>query len=201
MSKIAVIIANLFEDSEYTEPAKEFRNAGHELVHVGLKPGETVKGKKKGTPVRIEKSFEDISTGDFDALLIPGGYSPDQLRADDRAVQFVREFVESGKPVFAICHAPQILITADVIRGRKVTGWKSIIQDIKNAGADFLDQEVVEDGNLISSRHPGDLPAFIEASLNHLAQQPLPDCTVAPSAEQARAYNEDEPCDDARGKL
>jgi len=169
MSKIAVIIANLFEDSEYTEPAKEFRNAGHELVHVGLKSGETVKGKKKSTPVMIEKSFEDISTGDFDALLIPGGYSPDQLRADDRAVRFVREFVESGKPVFAICHAPQILITADVIRGRKLTGWKSIIQDIKNAGADFLDQEVVEDGNLISSRHPGDLPAFIEAALDHLA--------------------------------
>ena len=200
MSKICVIIANLFEDSEYTEPAKKFRNAGHELVHVGLESGETVKGKKKDTPVKIEKSVADVSIDDFDALLIPGGYSPDQLRADDRSVQFVREFFESGKPVFAICHGPQLLITADVIRGRKVTGWKSIVQDIKNAGADFLDQEVVEDGNLVSSRHPGDLPAFIEASLKHLARHPLPDCTVAPSAEQARAYNEDEPCDDARGK-
>lgn len=199
MSKIAVMIDNLFEDSEYTEPAKEFLNAGHKLVHVGLKSGETVKGKKKDTPVMIEKSVEDVSVDNFDALLIPGGYSPDRLRADDRAVQFAKNFFESGKPVFAICHGPQLLITADVLRGRKVTGWKSIVQDIKNAGANFLDQEVVVDGNLISSRHPGDLPAFIKASLNHLVQQPLPHCTVAPSAEQARGYNEDEPCDDARG--
>lgn len=168
MSKIAVIIAHLFEDSEYTEPAEKFRNAGHELLHVGLKSGKTVKGKNKGTPVKIEQSVKDVSVGDFDALLIPGGYSPDQLRADDKAVQFVKEFFESGKPVFAICHGPQLLITADVIRGRKVTGWKSIVQDIKNAGAEFLDQEVVVDGNLVSSRHPGDLPAFIQAALEQL---------------------------------
>jgi protease I len=200
MSKIAVIISDLFEDSEYVEPAKEFRNAGHELIHIGLKEGETVKGKKKGTPVEIERSVEDVSADEFDALLIPGGYSPDKLRADDRAVQFTKDVFESGKPVFTICHGPQLLITADVIKKRKITGWKSIAQDIKNAGAVFLDQAVVEDRNLISSRHPGDLPAFIKASLDQLAQQPLPNCTVAPSAEQARAYNEDEPCDDARGK-
>ena len=200
MSNIAVIIADLFEDSEYTEPAKAFQNAGHTLIHVGLKSGDTVKGKKNNTPVDIEKSVEDISINDFDALLIPGGYSPDKLRAHDKAVRFVKDFFESGKPIFAICHGPQLLITADVLEGRKVTGWKSIVQDIKNAGADFLDQEVVEDQNLISSRHPGDLPAFIKASLDCLAQQSLPDCTVAPSAEHARAYHEDEPCDDGRGK-
>jgi protease I len=198
MSKIAVIIENLFEDSEYTEPAKAFKDAGHELVHIGFKSGDTVKGKKKNTPVNIDKSIGDAAIDDFDALLIPGGYSPDKLRADDTAVTFVKEFFESGKPLFSICHGPQLLITADVLRGRKVTGWKSIVQDIKNAGADFLDQDVVEDGNLVSSRHPGDLPAFIKASL-HLLAQPLPNCTVAPSAEQARGYNEDEPCDDARG--
>jgi protease I len=90
------------------------------------------------------------------------------LRVDDAAVKFVREFVERDKPVFAICHAPQLLITAQVLQGRKITGWKSIIQDIKNAGAEFIDQEVVEDGNLISSRHPGDLPAFIKAALKKL---------------------------------
>jgi len=83
-------------------------------------------------------------------------------------MQFTKEFVESGKPVFAICHAPQLLITADVIRGRTITGWKSVIQDIKNAGAEFIDREVVEDGNLVSSRSPGDLPAFIEACLKKL---------------------------------
>jgi protease I len=163
MSKVAVMITHMFEDSEYARPAEAFKKAGHELVHVGLKRGETVKGLKKGTPVKVDKIPKDIQVGDFDALLIPGGYSPDLLRAHEDAVQFVRDFVQSGKPVCLICHAPQLLITAQVLRGRKVTGWKSIIQDIKNAGAEFIDQEVVEDGNLISSRSPADLPAFIRA--------------------------------------
>jgi protease I len=168
VSKIAVMITDMFEDSEYSEPAKAFKEGGHELVHVGLKAGEGVKGKKQGTPVEIDKGVKDVSVEEFDALLIPGGYSPDKLRADEDAVRFTKEFMESGKPVFAICHAPQLLITADVIRGRRITGWKSIIQDIKNAGAEFLDREVVEDGNLVSSRSPADLPAFIEASLKKL---------------------------------
>jgi protease I len=168
MSHIAVIITDMFEDSEYTEPAKAFEKAGHTLTHVGLEAGSTVTGKKDGTPVKIDASVGNVSAGDFDALLIPGGYSPDKLRVDESAVAFAKDFMESGKPVFAICHAGQLLITADVIRGRKMTGWKSIVQDIKNAGAEFLDQEVVEDNNLVSSRHPGDLPAFIDASLKHL---------------------------------
>ncbi|MDI6885628.1 MAG: type 1 glutamine amidotransferase domain-containing protein [archaeon] len=168
MSTIAVIITDLFEDVEYTKPAEAFRKAGHELIHVGLKGGTTVRGKKAGTPVKIDRAVNEVSVDDFDSLLIPGGYSPDKLRVDDDAVNFVRAFVESDKPVFAICHAPQLLITAQVLQGRKITGWKSIIQDIKNAGAEFIDREVVEDGNLISSRHPGDLPAFIKASLKKL---------------------------------
>lgn len=168
MGKIAVIIADLFEDSEYTNPAEAFLAAGHDLIHVGFEEGKTVKGKKKETPVTIDLAVAEASVDDFDALLIPGGYSPDQLRADENAVRFVRSFVESNKPVFSICHGPQILITADVLRGRKITGYKSIIQDIKNAGADFQDEEVVEDGNLVSSRTPEDLPAFIQASLAKL---------------------------------
>ena len=168
MSKIAVIITDLFEDSEYTEPAKAFRDAGHDLIHIGFEKGNTVKGKKKGTPVKIDRALDEVSAGDFDALLIPGGFSPDQLRADENAVGFVRDFMENDKPVFSICHGPQLLITADVIRGKKITGYTSIIQDLKNAGAEFLDQEVVEDGNLVSSRNPGDLPAFINASLAKL---------------------------------
>ena len=168
MSKIAVIITDMFEDSEYTEPAKAFKEAGHELIHIGLKAGKTVKGKAKQTPVTIEQAVSEAKISDFDALLIPGGYSPDRLRTNEDAVRFTRHFVETGKPVFAICHAPQLLITAQVIRGRTITGWKSIIQDIKNAGAEFRDQEVVEDENLISSRSPKDLPAFIEASLRKL---------------------------------
>ena len=168
MSHVAVIIDEMFEDSEYTEPAKAFEKAGHKLTHVGLEAGKTVKGKKDGTPVKIDQAIDGTSVGDYDALLIPGGYSPDKLRAHDNAVKFAREFMKSGKPVFAICHAGQLLVTADVIRGRKMTGWKSIVQDLKNAGAEYFDQEVVEDDNLVSSRHPGDLPAFIEASLKRL---------------------------------
>jgi len=168
MSIIAVIITDLFEDSEYAQPAAAFRKAGHEIVHVGLKAGETVRGKKQGTPVEIDRGVKDVSVEEFDALLIPGGYSPDKLRVDEDAVRFAGDFVKSGKPVFAICHAPQLLITADVIRGRRITGWKSVIQDIRNAGAEFVDREVVEDGNLVSSRSPADLPAFIEACLKRL---------------------------------
>jgi protease I len=168
MSRVAVIITDMFEDSEYTSPAAAFRDKGHELVHIGLAGGKTVKGKKEGTPVKVDKAVKDVAVADFDALFIPGGYSPDKLRVHEDAVRFTRAFFRSGKPVFAICHAPQLLITADVLRGRRLTGWKSIIQDIKNAGAEFLDQEVVEDDNLISSRHPGDLPAFIDACLKKL---------------------------------
>ncbi len=168
MSHIAVIIDEWFEDSEYTDPVKAFKENGHQITHVGLEAGKTVKGKKKDTPVVIDKDLNNVSEDDFDALLIPGGFSPDKLRAHENAVRFTRDFVEKGKPVFSICHGPQLLITADVIRGRKITGWTSIIQDIKNAGAEFIDAEVVEDGNIVSSRNPNDLPAFIKASLAKL---------------------------------
>lgn len=168
MSRVAVLITDMFEDSEYARPAAAFAKAGHELVHVGLKAGATVKGVKKGSPVKVQKTAKEVKVADFDALFIPGGYSPDKLRVDEAVVKFAREFVQSGKPVCLICHAPQLLITAQVLKGRKITGWKSIIQDIKNAGAEFLDQEVVEDGNLVSSRSPADLPAFIKACLKRL---------------------------------
>ena len=168
MSKVAVIIDDMFEDVEYTQPAEAFKKEGHELVHIGLKEGKEVTGKKKGTKVLIDSSVRDVSPDDFDALLIPGGYSPDRLRADDEAVIFTRRFMDSGKPVFSICHGPQLLISANKIRGRKITGWKSIVQDIKNAGALYEDKEVVVDGNLISSRQPSDLPAFINAALDRL---------------------------------
>ncbi|MCJ7602591.1 MAG: type 1 glutamine amidotransferase [Desulfobulbaceae bacterium] len=169
MARVAVIIADLFEDSEYTEPADAFRKAGHEVIHVGLLEGQTVHGKKKNTAVSIDLAVRDVRAADFDALLIPGGYSPDKLRADSHAVEFVRQFMEKNKPVFSICHGPQLLITARSLEGRKVTGWKSIRQDIIYAGARFIDEEMVEDGNLITSRSPGDLPAFIRACLAKLA--------------------------------
>lgn len=170
MAKIAVIITNMFEDSEYGEPVKAFKNAGHEIVHVGIKAGDTVRGIKKNTPVVIDKAVEGLKIDDFDALLIPGGYSPDGLRIHDEAVRFTREFAESGKPVFSICHAPQLLITARVLKGRKIAGWKSVKEDIINAGAEFIDREVVEDGNIISSRSPADLVPFIKACLARLSK-------------------------------
>ena len=168
MARIAVIIADMFEDSEYAEPAAAFRKAGHEIVHVGLKAGVGVKGAKKGTEVIVDKAVKNAAVSEFDALLIPGGYSPDKLRVNEDAVRFAGEFVESGKPVFVICHGPQLLITARVLQGRKITGWKSVKQDIINAGAEFIDRDVVDDGNLLSSRSPADLPAFIAAALGKL---------------------------------
>jgi protease I len=168
MATIAVIIDDMFEDSEYQKPADEFRKAGHDIEHVGLKRGAVVRGKKEGMEVKIDRPVSDAEVDDYDALLIPGGYSPDRLRVDRDAVHFAREFVRSGKPVFVICHGAQLLITADVLRGRKITGWKSIVQDIKNAGAEYLDREVVVDGNLVSSRMPDDLPSFVKESLKKL---------------------------------
>ncbi len=170
MSKIAILLTDLFEDIEYTTPASAFDKAGHEIIHVGLKKGSVAKGKKNETPVKIDKSLNEVTIDDFDALFIPGGYSPDKLRSHDEAVDFVSEFVDSGKPVFTICHAPQLLISANAVNGRKITGWKSIIQDLKNAGATYLDKEVVVDNNLVSSRSPDDLTAFIDASLKKLGK-------------------------------
>jgi len=158
----------MFEDVEYSRPATAFKKAGHELIHVGLSEGKTVTGKKQETTVTIDMAAEDASPDDFDALLIPGGYSPDKLRAHEAPVAFVRAFVETGKPVFFICHGAQLLITARVAEGRTMTGWTSIVQDIKNAGATYRDASVVVDGNFVSSRHPGDLDDFIKASLGKL---------------------------------
>lgn len=166
--RVAVMLENYFEDSEYAQPAKAFREAGHMLVHLGLEKGAIVKGKESKVQVSIDEPVDKAVVEAFDALFIPGGYSPDRLRGDEKAVAFARAFMLSGKPVFAICHAAQLLITADVLKGRKVTGWKSIVQDIKNAGAFYRDEEVVEDGNLISSRGPRDIPAFVKACLHTL---------------------------------
>ena len=170
LSKIAVLITDMFQDVEYEQPAEAFRNAGHQLVLVGLKANAVIKGEH-GATVTVDRAVRDVSVSDFDALFIPGGYSPDKLRVNPDAVRFAKNFVESNKPVFAICHAAQILITAQVLEGRRVTGWISIIQDIKNAGAEYVDAEVVVDGNIVSSRKPDDIPAFVRASLEMLGRK------------------------------
>ncbi|ALB61417.1 type 1 glutamine amidotransferase domain-containing protein [Cronobacter dublinensis] len=167
--KIAVLITDEFEDSEFTSPAAEYRKAGHEVITIEKEAGKTVTGKQGEATVTIDKSIDDVSPADFDALLLPGGHSPDSLRGDDRFVTFTRDFVNTGKPVFAICHGPQLLISADVIRGRKLTAVKPIVIDVKNAGAEFFDQEVVIDKDqLVTSRTPEDLPAFNREALRLL---------------------------------
>lgn len=167
--KIAVLITDEFEDSEFTSPAEAYRKAGHEVVTIEKEAGKTVTGKQGEAKVKIDKAIDEVSPEEFDALLLPGGHSPDSLRGDDRFVTFTREFVDSGKPVFAICHGPQLLISADVIRGRKLTAVKPIVVDVKNAGAEFFDQEVVIDKDqLVTSRTPDDLPAFNREALRLL---------------------------------
>ena len=168
MALVGVVIDEMFEDVEYTKPAEAFKAAGHSLLHIGIMEGQIVKGKRKSITVKIDKSISEIKSDNLDAILIPGGCSPDHLRGYESAVKFIKDYFQTGKPIFAICHAPQILITAQVLEGRRVTGWKSIIQDIKNAGAIYVDNEVVEDDNLISSRGPRDIPAFIKTSLKRL---------------------------------
>ncbi|HZG71551.1 MAG TPA: type 1 glutamine amidotransferase domain-containing protein [Chondromyces sp.] len=167
--KIATLVTDLFEDSEYTEPAKAYKEAGHEVVTIEKEKGKTVKGKQGQATVTIDESIDQVNPDDFDALFIPGGFSPDQLRADDRFVQFAKTFMDAKKPVFAICHGPQLLITAKTLEGRDATGYKSIRVDMEYAGANFADKEVVVCQNqLVTSRTPDDIPAFTRESLKLL---------------------------------
>lgn len=167
--KIATLITNMFEDVEYTEPAKAYKEAGHEVVTIELEAGKTVKGKQEEATVTIDKGIADVNPEEFDALFIPGGFSPDQLRSDDRVVAFTKSFMDADKPVFAICHGPQLLITAKTLEGRAATGYKSIKVDMEYAGANYKDEEVVVcKEQLVTSRTPDDIPAFIRESLKLL---------------------------------
>lgn len=167
--KIACVITDMFEDVEYTDPVKAFEDAGHEVVTIEKKKGNEVTGKQKEVTVKIDESIDNVNPEDYDALFIPGGFSPDQLRADDRFVTFVKHFMDTEKPVFAICHGPQLLITAKSLEGRKATGFKSIHVDMEYAGANVQDEEVVVCNNqLVTSRQPGDIPAFNKEALNLL---------------------------------
>ncbi len=167
--KIAVVLTDSFEDTEYTDPAKAFEEAGHTLTTIEGEKGKTVEGKQGEARVEIDASIDGVKANDFDALFIPGGFSPDILRADERYVDFVKNFMKEEKPVFAICHGPQLLISAEALDGRDVTGYKSIQIDLKNAGANVHDQEVVVCKNqLVTSRQPEDLPAFTKEALKLL---------------------------------
>ena len=170
--KVACVLGPKFEDSEFEDPYDALRKAGHEVTIVGLEAGAELQGDKGKVKAKVDRSFQDVKPEDFDALLIPGGGSPDKLRAHDQAVTFVKSFMQAGKTVLAICHGPQLLLTADEYKDHRMTAWKTIQGDLKKAGANVVDQEVVVDRNLVTSRQPSDLPAFIRESLKVLEQVP-----------------------------
>ena len=170
--RIACVLAADFEDSEFQDPYEAFRQAGHDVTVIGLKANDPLRGKKGKVTAVTDTSFGDVSPTEFDALLIPGGYSPDKLRAHDEAVVFVKSMMTSNKPVLAICHGPQLLLTAEEHKRHRMTAWKTIQGDLKKAGADVVDKEVVVDRNLVTSRMPADIPAFIRESLKVLEAVP-----------------------------
>lgn len=161
--KIAILATNGFEQSELEVPQQKLKEAGAEVHVVSPEEGEIKGWDKKdwGHPVKVDRKLDQVSAEDYDALVLPGGQiNPDLLRVNDKAVRLVREVFDAKKPLAAICHAPWLLIEAGIARGRRLTGYKSIRTDLRNAGADVLDQEVVVDNGLITSRHPGDLDGF-----------------------------------------
>jgi protease I len=172
MARVAMIADDLFEDAELRQPYDRLREAGHEVALVGLQAGKRITGKHGRERLTVDRAVQDVRADDFDALVIPGGHSPDGLRTSPPAVALVRAFFDQGKLVAAICHAPVLLVEAGVTAGRTLTSWPSIRTDLLNAGARWIDRELVEDGNLVTSRRPADLPAFCEAILRRLAGRP-----------------------------
>ena len=169
--RVLILATDGFEQSELTGPKKALEDAGIETVVASPQSGE-IKGWDKtdwGASVPVDKSLDDVSAAQFDALLLPGGQmNPDKLRLVDRVIDLIEAFDDAGKPIAAICHAPWLLIEADIVDGRTVTGWPSIRTDLENAGANVVDQEVAVDGNLITSRKPDDIPAFSKALIGAL---------------------------------
>ena len=184
--KIAILVANEFEDIELIYPLLRLSEEGAEIlvvpVRIGIHPRPYLENKpisgRFGTPVPIPvmpegkhyrmHEFEDLSVDQIDALLIPGGFSPDYLRRHAHTLELVRECCAAGKVVAAICHAPWVLISAGVTRGRRMTGVTSVRDDLVNSGAEFVDEAVVQDGNIITSRNPNDLPEFCAAIIEAL---------------------------------
>jgi protease I len=161
--KVAFLATDMFEQVELTEPWKALEDAGASLELVSLKDGE-IKGFNhydRADTFKVDRRVKDVGADDYDALVLPGGVgNPDTLRTNEDAVRFVRDFFDAGKPVGAICHAPWMLVEADVVRGRTLTSYRSIKTDVRNAGGNWIDEEVVRDGGMITSRSPRDLPAF-----------------------------------------
>jgi len=165
--RVAVLVENLYQELEVWYPVLRMREAGAEVTTVG--PAAQTYISKHGYEVRADKSAEQIDAAEFDAIVIPGGYAPDRMRLHKPMVDLVREMFRQGKVVAAICHGGWMLASANILRGKKVTGYIAIKDDLVNAGASYEDSEVVRDGNLITSRKPDDLPAFCRAILQALS--------------------------------
>jgi protease I len=180
--KVAVLAADGFEEVELTKPKKALEDAGAETRVVSIKSGriQGMNHADKGETVAVDMTLDDAKPQDFDALLIPGGLmNPDTLRSTPEALEFVRPFFEEGKPVAAICHGPWVLIDAGVVRGRTLTSWPAIKTDVRNAGGNWVDEEVVVDNGLVTSRNPDDIPAFNEKMIEEFCEGPHPAKTSA----------------------
>ena len=161
-SKVLIVATDGFEDSELLEPRRRLEALGAEVILASLEKGE-IEGDIEAK-VAVDRTIDEVDSAGFDLLVLPGGTkNPDALRMDGRVVALIRAFVEAGKPVGAICHAPWLLVEADVVRGRRVTGWPSIRTDLRNAGGEVVDEPAVTDGNIVTSRNPDDIPAFTDA--------------------------------------
>lgn len=171
--RIALLATDGFEQSELMEPRKALDQAGATTEVVSLKNGEIRGWKMKdwGDNVKVDRTLDEARPQDYDALVLPGGVmNPDHLRMEPKAVNFVREFVATGRPVAAICHGPWTLVEAGVVKGKTLTSWPSLKTDLKNAGANWVDKEVVTDGKFISSRKPDDIPAFSRTLIEMLVK-------------------------------
>ena len=175
--KVAILAADMFERVELEEPRKALEDAGADVEVVSIHDGE-IKGFDHFDPantVEVDHTVEQASPEDYDALLIPGGVgNPDQLRGDENAVSFVQQFHQAGKPMAVICHGPWVLVESGVVRGKRVTSWPTLETDIRNAGGDWVDQEVVVDGNIVTSRKPDDIPAFNREMLRIFSGERIP---------------------------
>lgn len=167
-AKIACVLGQDFEDSEFRVPNDRFRAEGFEVEVIGRRAGEELVGKNGKEKVRATKGIDEVRPEDYQALFIPGGYSPDNLRIDPRFVEFARRFDEAHKTVAAVCHGPQLLMTAHRVQGRTMTAWPTVQEDLRMMGAKVKDEPVVRDDNLITSRKPDDLDQFSKAVVEAL---------------------------------
>jgi len=168
--RVALLVEEGFEDRELTGPLDALRDAGATVTLVGATANTEYRGKRGHAVVTSDLAAGSARMNDFDALVIPGGHAPDKMRMRHAMVDLARDAMDAGKPVAAICHGPQVLISANVLRGRTLTCWPSIAIDVKNAGGLYVDKPVVEDGNLITSRKPDDVPVFSDAIIRALSK-------------------------------